>query len=171
MDEENAERMLAKAEQQLNRTERRLLNSKNPLEQTSQRREWFQSKLQRDAEKKRLALQPKEPATKNTNNNKKKRRNSDSGESDLEVRPTKKLKKVEKLTPKQIAERRSLKEVEKVSLVRAKFAKSQNKLNKLHESDNVKKFAKKDNTAKNKNASRFDRDLTDVSKKGAKRLR
>lgn len=178
LDEEHAERQMAKAESQLSKAERKVLQSKkdktNAIEPD---RQWFQTKKQRYDEKNRLSVneKPVKENQKQIKNNKRKRKDSDS-DLDMPVSKIAKLneknkkKKEIKKTPYQLAAERSMKEREKVSLVQAKMSKLKNKPNRLRafEDDDQKSTSKPNRT---QSSSRFDSDLTDVSKKKAKNLR
>lgn len=180
LDEEQAERQLAKMEQQLSKTERKLLGTQN-----NEKRDWFQTKKQREEEKERLALVPKEQ------NDKKdkqaagkggKRKRTEYGGDGEDGPPVKELmakkkKKEEpkKKTPEQLAKERAMKEIEKVSLVRAKFAKIRKRPQKLNAVNDGFKYGSAGGSAgKSKRRggqSAFTNDLTDVSRSGALRLR
>lgn len=176
LDEEQAERQLAKAEQSLSKVERKLAGTQ------AENRSWFQSKKQREEEKARLALTEDADASKKgkagkssgppaKGGNKRKRPEyGGDGEDGPPVKEVKKKKKEEKKkTPEQLAKERAMKEVEKVSLVRAKLAKLKKKPGKLNAvNDSVVGGSAK---PKRKSYSAFTNDLTDVSRSGALRLR
>lgn len=173
MDEEQSERQIAKMEQQLSKTERKLLGTK--LEQ----RDWFQTKKQREEEKERLALTTPDttPKPQKGNNKNKKREYGGDGEDGPPVKElsNKKKKKEEpkRKTPEQLAKERAMKEIEKVSLVRAKMSKLRKRPGKLSAvSDTpVSRGNTSANPKRTGSHSAFTNDLTDVSRSGALRLR
>lgn len=179
LDEEQAERQLAKTEQQLSKTERKLLG------QTNERRGWFQTKQQREAEKDRLALttgdEDKASGGKGKGKTAGKRKRPEYGGDgedgppvkDLEAKRNKKKKEEpRKKTPEQLAKERAMKEIEKVSLVRAKMAKLRKRPGKLGAATEVHRSGASDGKPKRRGGqSAFTNDLTDVSRGGALRLR
>ncbi|KAL7738129.1 hypothetical protein ACLKA6_006473 [Drosophila palustris] len=182
LDEEQAERQLAKTEQQMSKVERRLLGQPN------ERRTWFQTKQQRENEKARLALTDGDDGAAKTTAGGKgkaaggKRKRPEYGGDGEDGPPVKefeaKRKKKEeprKKTPEQLAKERAMKEVEKVSLVRAKMAKLRKRPGKLGATTETSKFsgsAGAGGKAKRRGGqSAFTNDLTDVSRGGALRLR
>lgn len=172
MDEEQSERQIAKMEQQLSKTERKLLGTK--LEQ----RDWFQTKKQREEEKERLALTTPDntPKPQKGNNKNKKREYGGDGEDGPPVKELNKKKKKEepkRKTPEQLAKERAMKEIEKVSLVRAKMSKLRKRPGKLSAvSDTpVSRGNTSANPKRTGSHSAFTNDLTDVSRSGALRLR
>ncbi|XP_037816534.1 probable ATP-dependent RNA helicase DDX27 [Lucilia sericata] len=176
LDEEQAERQIAKMEQQLSKTERKLLGAKN------EHRDWFQTKKQREEEKQRLSLNPDDPKTKKSEDKNKKRKRPEYGGDGEDGPPVKELsakkKKKEEAakrvkTPEQLAKERAMKEIEKVSLVRAKISKLRKRPGKLSAVSDVSSFSKGGNTNKPRRGgnSAFTNDLTDVSRSGALRLR
>ncbi|XP_037951200.1 probable ATP-dependent RNA helicase DDX27 [Teleopsis dalmanni] len=175
LDEEQAERQIAKMEQQLSKTERKLMGDKPEF------RQWFQTRKQREEEKARLALEEqsaKKITEKGTKGGKRKRAEyGGDGEDGPPVKElnAKKKKKEEprKKTPEQLAKERAMREIEKVSLVRAKLAKIRTRPGKLSSVVETPTFSQK---SRNKNKARggqsaFTNDLTDVSRSGALRLR
>ncbi|KAH8340100.1 hypothetical protein KR067_009204 [Drosophila pandora] len=179
LEEEQAERQLAKTEQQLSKTERKLLG------QSNERRGWFQTKKQREDEKARLALTPADeekpagPKGKGKGAVKRKRPEyGGDGEDgppvkELEAKRNKKKKEEpKKKTPEQLAKERAMKEIEKVSLVRAKMAKLRKRPGKLGAATESNKNAGTSRQPKRRGPqSAFTNDLTDVSRGGALRLR
>lgn len=175
LDEEQAERQIAKMEQQLSKTERKLLGDK------SEHRDWFQTKKQREDEKQRLSLNPEESKTKKSNDKGKKRKHPEYGGDGEDGPPVKELnakkKKKEEAktvkTPEQLAKERAMKEIEKVSLVRAKISKLHKRPGKLSAVTDGPIYKKGGGSAKPKRLgnSAFTNDLTDVSRSGALRLR
>lgn len=166
MDQEAAERQLAKTENLLNRTSNKLANT------SEEKREWFQTPKQRLDEKTRLAIS--EEALNNGKPGKpgQKRKGGKNGGQDS------KRKKPE-LTPEEQAEERVKRELQKVAQVQAKFSKAKSRVSKLRAVDDEmdkpkrgqdgpgKKAGKKDRVQR----SNFDKDLTDVSQKGAQKFR
>ncbi|XP_005184122.2 probable ATP-dependent RNA helicase DDX27 [Musca domestica] len=172
LDEEQAERQLAKMEQQLSKTERKLLGNANV-----EHRDWFQTKKQREEEKERLAIDSTVGKSEKTKK-KPKREYGGDGEDGPPVKElaAKKKKKEEpkKKTPEQLAKERAMKEIEKVSLVRAKISKLRKRPGKLSAvSDTPASKNNASNTASKRggNHSAFTNDLTDISRSGALRLR
>ncbi|KAM8713359.1 hypothetical protein ACLKA7_013641 [Drosophila subpalustris] len=183
LDEEQAERQLAKTEQQMSKVERRLLGQPN------ERRTWFQTKQQRENEKARLALTDGDDgAAKTTAGGKgkaaggKRKRPEYGGDGEdgppvkeLEAKRKKKKEEPRKKTPEQLAKERAMKEVEKVSLVRAKMAKLRKRPGKLGATTETSKFsgsaAVRGKAKRRGGQSAFTNDLTDVSRGGALRLR
>ncbi|XP_017868778.1 PREDICTED: probable ATP-dependent RNA helicase DDX27 [Drosophila arizonae] len=184
LDEEQAERQLAKTEQQLSKTERKLLGQPN------ERRTWFQTKQQRENEKARLALTNDDeapPATaggskggKGKTAGKRKRPeyggDGEDGPPVKELEAKRKKKKKEepkKKTPEQMAKERAMREIEKVSLVRAKMAKLRKRPGKLGAATETSKYASPAGGKPKRRGvqSAFTNDLTDVSRGGALRLR
>lgn len=173
-DEEKAEKELAQTEQQLNITEKKLLD-KNA---TKEQRQWFQTHKQRMEEKERLSIRPKDPEKEAQKKQKKqKRRRGSDDESDLEDyifknRVEKKKKERKPLPVKSAraqARERSLKDLEAASLTRAKISKAivkPKKLRAVDDSQPKKDFSKPRRT----NGSKFAFDM-DTSKKGVKKLR
>ncbi|KAM7341791.1 dead-box helicase Rs1 [Cochliomyia hominivorax] len=175
LDEEQAERQIAKMEQQLSKTERKLLGTK------TEHRDWFQTKKQREEEKQRLALTPQEDKSKKSKDKANKRKRPEYGGDGEDGPPVKELnakkKKKEEAkkvkTPEQLAKERAMKEIEKVSLVRAKISKLRKRPGKLSAISDTTSYNKGGGAAKPKRGgiSAFTNDLTDVSRSGALRLR
>lgn len=163
LDEEFAERQFAKLEMQINKTE----NSLKGL--TAPQREWFQTMKQRKEEKERLSVKPSVPTDKGKDKSSAKKTNKRaSGDHEFNKKNIKKRRE-ERKTPEQLAKARAMKEIEKVSLVRAKLMKSKSrpgKLNAVQEDDDRPK-----SKMSNKRRSKFNLDLTDTSYRGSKRLR
>lgn len=153
LEEEHAERLLAKAENQANRAEKLL---KGEVEH----RPWFQSKKQRKEEKEKLSLKPIENKTKQT---KKKGKNN---EKDInKVKTSKKNAKT-----KETSEDRARSEIEKVALVQAKMSKKKHKLKKIRSCPEERNPDVNRKNLKRKK-SNFAADICDVSQKGVKRAR
>ncbi|XP_055905853.1 probable ATP-dependent RNA helicase DDX27 [Eupeodes corollae] len=173
LDEEQAERQLAKAEQSLSKVERKLAGA------PADNRSWFQTKKQREEEKARLSLTDEADAKKNGKggkpgaNKRKRPEYGGDGEDGPPVKEVKKKKKEEKRkTPEQLAKERAMREVQKVTLVRAKLAKIKKRPGKLNAvNDSVHKSGDGARKPKRKSHSAFTNDLTDVSRSGALRLR
>lgn len=170
LEEERVERQMAKTEQQLSKAERRLKGMQEKP------RDWFQTKKQREEEKERLALTPSEPkqnaggAKKNPKAGAKREWGGDGEDGPPVVeKKSKKAKEEKKKSPEQLAKERALKELEQVSLVRAKLSKIKKRPGKLNAIADVTRADKVSGGKKNR--SKFAIDLTDVSRSGAKRLR
>ncbi len=166
LDEEFAERQFAKLEMQINKTE----NSLKGL--TAPQREWFQTMKQRKEEKERLSVNPTETADKakgkDKSSNNKSTKKRGSGDHEFNKKNSKKRRE-ERMNPEQLAKARAMREIEKVSLVRAKLMKSKSrpgKLNAIREDDEISK-----SRMNNKRRSKFSLDLTDTSNRGSKKLR
>ncbi|XP_068144902.1 probable ATP-dependent RNA helicase DDX27 [Drosophila tropicalis] len=186
LDEEQAERQIAKTEQQLSKTERKLLG------QQQDRRTWFQTKQQREQEKARLALTPEDDGAAGKKSGKpgkagaKRKRPEYGGDgedgppvAELDAKRNAKKKKKEeprKKTPEQLAKERAMKEIEQVSLVRAKMAKLRKRPGKLGAATEVQHKSTDRSAGGSRKQRRgansaFANDLTDVSRSGALRLR
>uniref|UniRef100_W8BEW7 RNA helicase n=2 Tax=Ceratitis capitata TaxID=7213 RepID=W8BEW7_CERCA len=180
LDEEQAERQLAKMEQQLSKTERKLQGTQ------SEQRAWFQTRKQREDEKARLAITPAEEDKKTAPAGKaagKRKRPEYGGEGEdgppvKELNAKKKKKKEEprKKSPEQLAKERVIREIEKASLVRAKMSKLKKRPSKLSSvaDEQTRKHVSDYNKLKPRKRpgqSAFTNDLTDVSRSGALRLR
>ncbi|KXJ82975.1 hypothetical protein RP20_CCG008612 [Aedes albopictus] len=174
--EEKAEKMLLQTEQQLNRTERKLKGVAS-----APGREWFQTHHERKEEKERLSVKTAtEDNTKQKKNKKRKRGDDSEDEFDPIKYQQQKRQKVAKKkteankTPSQLAKERALQELTKVSLVQAKLAKIKNRPTRVTAAADDDDFGKGKHNAGKKNKkrlSRFEKDLTDTSKKGVKKLR
>ncbi|XP_055530669.1 probable ATP-dependent RNA helicase DDX27 [Wyeomyia smithii] len=175
LQEERAEKLLRQTEEQLNKTEQKL---KGVVGGPS--REWFQSRKDRKEEKERLSLKS-DTDKENKKKSKKRKRGEDS---DDEFDPVKfqqaKMQKMAKKkaevnkTPSQLAKERALQELTKVSLVQAKLSKIKNRPSRVTatgEERMGKGTAEKPGAKRKGRLSRFERDLTDISKKGVKKLR
>lgn len=163
LDEEFAERQFAKLEMQINKTE----NSLKGL--TVPQREWFQTMKQRKEEKERLSVNPNETTDKGKDKKSNKQpKKRGSGDHEFNKKNAKKRRE-ERMSPEQLAKARAMREIEKVSLVRAKLMKSKSrpgKLNAVREDDDIPK-----SKVNNKRRSKFNLDLTDTSNRGSKKLR
>ncbi|XP_018794679.1 PREDICTED: probable ATP-dependent RNA helicase DDX27 [Bactrocera latifrons] len=180
LDEEQAERQLAKMEQQLSKTERKLQGTQ------SEQRAWFQTRKQREDEKARLAITPEENQKDSANEKKgggKRKRTEYGGEGEdgppvkeLNAKKKKKKEEPKKKSPEQLAKERVIKEIEKASLVRAKMSKLKKRPGKLSavSDEQGRKYVSDYNKlkpTKRRSQSAFTNDLTDVSRSGALRLR
>lgn len=161
MNEERDERTFAKMEQQIAKQEMSL-RGMNDRERT-----WFQSMKQRRNEKDRLDSNFKdaEAAKKAASGEK-------VTEEDLKRLSASKRKKLEdaekKKTPSQLAKQRVRDAQEKASFLRAKANKTAMKTKRIRQVDAP---AKQREAAKNKKTSRFAVDLTNTSRRNAKKLR
>ncbi|XP_012281293.1 probable ATP-dependent RNA helicase DDX27 [Orussus abietinus] len=158
LQEERNERELAKLENQANRTEK-LLKGGNDKNQRS----WFQNTKERKQEKERLTLTEKQP--KNKGNKQKEMKPPNLVE---EYAKSKKRKK--KALHQETADDRAARELEKVAAYQARLAKKKNKLKKIRTVVDIDYRASKGGSLKRKKSSFVD-DLTDISRKGVKRMR
>lgn len=156
MHEEYTERQMAKMEMQINAAQNKLSNIETP----NLKRQWFQTHKEKKDEKDRLTLEPidKKAKTKRLPNAMQKK-----------VDDAERKSKREEKTPSQLAKERMAKEMLKVSLMRAKLAKSKKKPGKIR---SVHEVTAADNSqSARKGRSNFGKDLTDVSRKKVKQLR
>ncbi|XP_049289753.1 probable ATP-dependent RNA helicase DDX27 [Anopheles funestus] len=191
--EERAEKLLRQTEQRLTSAEQKLKGK--PGFKDAPPREWFQTLYERREEKTRLAgeeaKEKKQP---------KKRKGNGDDEDDFDpVRyHQERMKKqnsnavVEKKksktqadaaddankTPKQLAKDRALNELRMVSMVQAKLTKIRNRPTRVNatEEENYNEKSTgggggRKNRKKQRDLSRFERDLTDVGNKNVKKLR
>lgn len=169
MDEEREERMFAKMEQQVAKAEIQLkgMNDKD--------RQWFQTMKQRRDERERLTNNFKTNAQKAADggaegeNGGAAKQKEDRFKKLSESKQKKITKADKKKSPSQLFKERHRQNLEKGSLLRAKAAKVQKKPQKLrsvHDPDDGPK-----QSARKPRASKFAQDLTDTSRRGAKRLR
>ncbi|XP_058833196.1 probable ATP-dependent RNA helicase DDX27 [Topomyia yanbarensis] len=175
LQEERAEKLLRQTEQQLDKTERKL---KGVVSGPS--REWFQNRRDRKEEQERLSLKT-EKDTENKKKSKKRKRGHDSDDDfdpikyqQNKMQKTAKKKAEPNKTPSQLAKERALQELTKVSLVQAKLAKIKNRplrVTATGDERHPEKAASKPGGKRKHRTSRFERDLTDISKKGVKKLR
>jgi len=157
--EERDERLFAKMEQQVSRAEIQLkgLNDRE--------RQWFQTMKQRRDERERLTnnFKANEEAAKHSNPAKNERL------SKLSDAKRKKLADADKKkSPAQLSKEKYKKGLEKESYLRAKSAKVQKRPQKLRSID---EFVANKREVRKPRTSKFAQDLTDTSRKGAKRLR
>ncbi|XP_053668113.1 probable ATP-dependent RNA helicase DDX27 [Anopheles marshallii] len=191
--EERAEKLLRQTEQQLTSAERKLKGQPS-LKTDGVPREWFQTLHERREEKTRLAG---EEATEKKKPKKRKRQGDDDDDFDPVRYHQEKMKKQNSneavakkkskpeadanadanKTPKQLAKERALDELRKVSMVQAKLAKMRNRPSRVNATEELNINGKspgqgvKKNRKKQKNLTRFERDLTDVGTKNVKKLR
>lgn len=169
LDQEAAERQLAKTENLLNRTTNKLSNT------GEEKREWFQTPKQRLDEKTRLAISEEA-----LNNGKPGKPGQQKRKGGKDGAPDSKRRKRAELTPEEQAEERIQRELQKVAQVQAKYSKNKTRPNKLRAVDEEdsgkrggggggghKKVGKKDRVVR----SNFDKDLTDVSQKATQKFR
>ncbi|GAB1870099.1 RNA helicase [Camponotus japonicus] len=153
LQEEKNDKELAKIENQANRVEKLLKD-----EDTKDQRSWFQTKKERKKEKDNLRLSKKQ-VSKNKKHEK---------ESSNIVEEKKKKTQNE---PKDTAEDRAKRELEKIAAYQARLAKKSNKQKKIRVvmDEYNRDFTKKGPLKRSR--SSFATDLTDTSKKGVKRIR
>lgn len=141
---------------QINKTENTLKGMTQP------QREWFQSMKQRRDEKERLSVNEAKASGKIDPKDKRKQGAHEFNKKNMQKR------KEDRRTPQQLAKARAMREIEKVSLVRAKLSKSHSRPGRLN---SMVEDRKPEKTQGNKKRSKFLNDLTDTSQRGAKRLR
>lgn len=177
-EEEKTEKLLAQTEQQISKTEKKLMAEKG---QTKESRQWFQTHKERMDEKERLSIRPKDPEAKKAKKKNQKRKRGSDDESDLEDYIFKKREEGEKKkkdkkpavekSARAQARERALKDLEAASLTRARMAKSTHKLKRIRACfDEVPKQGKELVKPKKGSNSKFAFDM-DTSKKGIKKLR
>lgn len=168
LNEERDERLFAKMEQQISKSEMSLrgMNDRD--------RSWFQTMKQRKTEKDRLdnnfkavnvaknAAEVKtEPGAKRKADYSKLSESKRRKKEDAE-------RKAGNKTPSQLAKQRFIQHKEKSSLLRAKASKTAQKPKRVH---SIEENVRDRNSVKNKRTSKFSVDLTNTSRRGAKRLR
>ncbi|XP_022184800.2 probable ATP-dependent RNA helicase DDX27 isoform X2 [Nilaparvata lugens] len=162
--EEEAERLLAKAENQANKVENLMKEKGKGMGERP--REWFQSTKERMKEKERQKLGKGESEKKKGG---KKRKNEDE-EGELEV--GKEGRKRGKKEVGDAAESRVKNEMEKVALLQARMAKRKGQKRRMNAVyDPANKVANGNVGGKKRKNSAFDSDLTDVSNRKVKSLR
>ncbi|XP_014366734.2 probable ATP-dependent RNA helicase DDX27 [Papilio machaon] len=172
LDEEYAEKQLNKMEKQTAKLETNLKKEKDgPQIEVKRQHNWFQTPKEKREEKERLAL-TRHPGKENLKaKGKKRKRDDDSDEDDGK----KKKKKATKHTPKDTAEERVRKEMEKVALLQSRMAKrkkKQRRIKAVDDNDDERSQLRNNQKPKNKKKqSNFANDLTDTSRAAAKRLR
>ncbi|XP_066591378.1 probable ATP-dependent RNA helicase DDX27 [Prorops nasuta] len=152
LEEEKSEKEFAKAENQANRTEKLLKEADEKNE-----RSWFQTGKERKQEKERLLLTQK------------KAKNKDKKDKENPNVVKNKKKKVE--SQKETAEDRANKELEKIAAFQARLAKKSNKPQKIRTVADNNELISQTKGPNKRSRSSFANDLTDVSKKGVKRMR
>lgn len=173
MNEERDERLFAKMEQQISKSESTLrgMNERD--------RSWFQTMKQRKTERERLDTNFKaNEATKSVTSVKTEVGNKrKGGAADLSKLSESKRKKKEiaerkastsNKHPSQLAKRRYIESKEKISLLRAKATKTAQKPKPVR---SIEENVKERRSVKNKHTSKFSVDLTNTSRRGTKRLR
>nr|XP_037873905.1 probable ATP-dependent RNA helicase DDX27 isoform X2 [Bombyx mori] len=171
LDEEYAEKQMNKMEKQTAKLEVVLKKDEaqpGPQHEPQRQRDWFQTPKQKREEKERLALTTH--VGKDTKKKGKGKRKHDD-DSDDDSGPSKK-KKIRKNAPKDSAEERAKREVEKVALLQSRLAKRNKKQRRIRAvgDDDETQAPRKINKPKKKQTN-FAVDLTDTSKKATKRLR
>ncbi|XP_076169054.1 dead-box helicase Rs1 [Ptiloglossa arizonensis] len=157
LEEERNERELVKMENQANRVEK-LIKNEN---EKGDRRNWFQTQMERKKEKEKLTLTEKQPKK-----NEKKIQNREPSNIVEE-----KKKKVFKEPKKETAEDRAKKELNKIAAYQARLAKKGHKQKKIRTvMDDDKSLSNRKASLKRPKSS-FAADLTDTSKKAVKRMR
>ncbi|XP_045505039.1 probable ATP-dependent RNA helicase DDX27 isoform X2 [Colias croceus] len=171
LNEEYAEKQLKKMEKQTEKLEGAIKKEKpkdGPKIEPQRRREWFQTPKEKREEKERLTLT--KHMGKDTQKGKgKKRRHDDDSDDDS----PKKKKRQTKHTPKDTAEERVQREMEKVALLQSRMAKRKKKQPRIRavEDDDDRPRQNKKQGKPKKKQSNFANDLTDTSKASTKRLR
>lgn len=160
LNEERDERLFAKMEQQISKSELSLKGMGD------RERSWFQTMKQRKMEKERLNNQFKvSEAAKFVPGNK-------SIQTDLsklsESKRKKRMEAEKKKTPSQLAKQKIKQQQEKVSFLRAKASKVAQKAKRIRQIDenNIERTA-----VKTKKPSKFAVDLTNTSRRNLKKLR
>ncbi|CAK1590909.1 unnamed protein product [Parnassius mnemosyne] len=170
LDEEYAEKQLNKMEKQTAKLESNIKKENGPQLEVKRQHDWFQTPKEKREEKERLAL-TRHPGKENLKGKgKKRKRDDDSDDEDSK----KKKKKQTKHTPKDTAEERVRREMEKVALLQSRMAKRKKKQRRIRavEDDDDRPQFRGNSAAKNKKKqSNFATDLTDTSKAATKRLR
>lgn len=160
MNEERDERMFAKMEQQISKSELSLKGMGD------RERTWFQTMKRRKAEKDRLDSNFKAAEAAKLAPGK---RPADTEISKLSESKRKKKEEAEKKkSPAQIAKNRIREHEEKMSFLRAKASKIAHKTKRIRQVD-MQKDARQ--PAKSKRGSKFSVDLTNTSRRNTKKLR
>lgn len=159
LNEERDERTFAKMEQQIAKSELSLRGMGD------RERSWFQTMKQRKTEKDRLDSQFKAAeAAKNSG-----KRPAETNISKLSESKRKKKEEAEKKkTPSQMAKQKVRDQQEKVSFLRAKASKIAHKTKRIRQVDDMQNARQ---TVKTKRPSKFAVDLTNTSRRNAKKLR
>nr|QOS47369.1 DEAD-box DDX27 [Locusta migratoria] len=167
LQEEREERELQKTENQVNRAEKLLKEGKGDK---SQQRSWFQTEKDRRLEKERLRLTDPKEGKKKRGTKRKADDSDDDGATTANNESEKKAKKKSKR--KETPEDRVQAEMSKIAALQARLAKKKSRPKKLRTLIDTpsQPYGQKNSSSKRKKSS-FAEDLTDVSRKGAKRLR
>ncbi|KAG6453895.1 probable ATP-dependent RNA helicase DDX27 [Manduca sexta] len=173
LDEEYAEKQMNKMEKQTSKLETVLKKEEGPKYEPQRQREWFQTPREKREEKERLALtqHPGKDAQKAKGKGKKRKREDDDSDEDMN---NKKKKHVKEKKPKDSAEERVNREMEKVALLQSRLAKrkkKQRRIKAVDDDDDRPNQQSKNKHRNKKKQSNFASDLTDTSRKTAKRLR
>ncbi|CAH2097485.1 unnamed protein product [Euphydryas editha] len=172
LDEEYADKQLKKMEKQTAKLEGAIKKEDGPKFETQRQHDWFQTPKQKREEKERLALtQHPGKAEKFQKGKGKKRKHDDDSDDDNNK---KKKKKVTKHTPKDTAEERVRREMEKVALLQSRMVKRKKKLRRIRamdDDDDRPAPNKNKQTNKRKKQTNFASEFTDTSKASTKRLR
>ncbi|CAK1543490.1 unnamed protein product [Leptosia nina] len=168
LNEEYAEKQLKKMEKQTEKLEGAMKKKEDgPQVESKRSREWFQTSKEKRQEKERLTLARHQG--KDAQKGKKRRRDDDSDDD-----APKKKKKQTKHAPKDSAEERVRREMEKVALLQSRLAKGKKKQRRIRavEEDDDRPTQRKNTGMKpKKKLTNFTNDLTDTSKSSTKRLR
>lgn len=161
LNEERDERTFAKMEQQIAKSELSLRGMGD------RERTWFQTMKQRKSEKDRLDDQFKAAeAAKNAPG----KRPADNDMSKLSESKRKKKEEADKKkTPSQLAKQKIRDQQEKMSFLRAKASKIAHKTKRIRQVDDIQDGGRQ--TMKTKRPSKFAVDLTNTSRRNAKKLR
>ncbi|XP_038218422.1 probable ATP-dependent RNA helicase DDX27 [Zerene cesonia] len=171
LNEEYAEKQLKKMEKQTEKLEGAIKKEKTkdgPKIEPQRRREWFQTPKEKREEKERLTLTKHMGKEIQKGKGKKRRRDDDSDDDG-----PKNKKKQTKHTPKDTAEERVQREMEKVALLQSRMAKRKKKQPRIRavEDDDDRPRQNRKSAKPKKKQSNFTNDLTDTSKASTKRLR
>ncbi|XP_052744151.1 probable ATP-dependent RNA helicase DDX27 isoform X2 [Bicyclus anynana] len=175
LDEEYAEKQLKKMEKQTTKLESAIKKEDGgPKVEIQRQHDWFQTPKQKREEKERLALtqHPGKVDKAQKGKGKKRKRGDDSDDEDINKN---KKKKQTKHAPKDTAEERVRREMEKVALLQSRMEKrkkKQKRIRAVEEDDErpARTANRKPNKSKKKQ-SNFASDLTDTSRTSTKRLR
>ncbi|XP_050671446.1 probable ATP-dependent RNA helicase DDX27 [Leptidea sinapis] len=170
LDEEYAEKQLKKMEQQTEKLEGALKSKEEKRIEPQRQREWFQSAKEKKEEKERLALTVHQGKDNPQKGKGKKRKHNDDSDDET----PKKKNKATKYKPKDTAEERVRREMEKVALLQSRVAKRNKKQRRIRavEDDDERPTQGRHRAGKpKKKQTNFASDLTDTSKSSAKRLR
>ncbi|XP_046973500.1 probable ATP-dependent RNA helicase DDX27 [Vanessa cardui] len=175
LDEEYAEKQLKKMEKQTAKLEGSIKKEETPVGpkfETQRQHDWFQTPKQKREEKERLALTLHPGKAGQLQKGKgKKRKNDDDSDEDINK---KRKKKVTKHAPKDTAEERVRREMEKVALLQSRMVKRKKKLRRIRtmeDDDDRPAPSKNKQSKKRKKQTNFASEFTDTSKASTKRLR